>query len=269
MGLLDVFKSSKAKVPEMPEFKDYRTDAQNVKNQTKNWGNYDPVKNGGFYDPNAINKYSNAESSAIDRLTGMAQNGGYTQEQKKSMYDGAMINVNNEADRMKEFAKNDNYARGLGQSSVLSRNYGEIDKGVLDQSRQISGSIESESSQMGMDAIGKIQQGEEIAQKYAMEASQYKHSLMSQLQMNENEMQMALNKINSTIDMDNAGRELEYTKIRNQFNLDTTQMQSMIAQAERDRKASFWANLAGGVMNAGITVASAGLFNSKDAGVEG
>ena len=260
MGLFDIFKSKTSSV-KTPTFQDYTTaEKQNVQNYEKNWTTYDPEKNGGFYDPTQSNKYTNAESSAINKLTAMAENGGYTDEQKNAMYNSAMTSVNNEADAMRESAKNDAYSRGLGQSSVLSRSYGDIDKSVLDQASTIKGNIESESAQMGMDAIEKIQAGEATAQQYAMEANQYKQNLMAELSMNENELQMTLNQINSAIDMDNANRELELTKIKNDFNLTTAQMEQAIALADAQNSANFWANVTGGVLNGVTTVAGASLI---------
>lgn len=236
----------------LPKFMDYTTNKnQNIGHYTKNWDSYNPDNYGGFYDPNKANKYSGAESTMIDRLTGMVKHGGYTPEQKKAMYQGSMQNVYREADQARERVQNDAYARGLGQSSVLSRGYGDIDQAVLAESARVSGELERDSAQMGMEAMTKIQQGEQIAQQYAMEANQFKQNLMAQLNMNEGQLNMALNQINSAIDMDTANREMQFTQIMNDFNLNRAELEIMQVQAEKDRKASFWSNLIGGTIGAG------------------
>ena len=222
---------------------------------TKN--TYDPYKpktvQSGF-DPNAPTKYSGAEQSAIERLTNIVKYGGYSPEQKQTMFKGQMAPIREEANVARERAQADAYSRGLGQSGVLSRGYGAIDKSVLAQGALLRGQIEERGAAMVPQAIQSVQAGQAQYQEMKQQADQFnanlrqeKENLSVKLGMHAGDLQVMVDKINATIQMDAANREVELTKIMNQFNLGVAEMQQAREIADADRQSDLWGNILGGV----------------------
>jgi len=204
------------------------------------------------YDPNADmtgkSEYSGAETSAVGRLNSIIAHGGYSPEQKQTMIQGAMAPVYDAAEVAKKKAEADAYARGVGQSSVLSRSYGDVDKSVLSNLAQITGNVEKEGADKVNESIQLVQSG--AAQKADYQAQ--KAQLAAQLNMNDSQMDQAFAQINSAADANDADRMLQYDKIKNDYNLSQAQFDLLVAQAkndqyqtEKDRKANFWANIIG------------------------
>ena len=125
------------------------------------WQAYDPQQVQSSWNPAAQTAYSGAEQGAIAQLAGIIQQGGYSPEQKQTMYGGMMAPVYQQGEEARRAAEADAYRRGLGQSSVLSRSYGDIDKQLMASGQQAMGQIEQQSAGMVLPAIGAIQQGQQ------------------------------------------------------------------------------------------------------------
>jgi len=186
----------------------------------------------GTYDPNAdmtgSTIYDNTQKSAVDKLNSIITNGGYSNADKQSMIAGAMAPVYQEANTQRDNAQNDAYSRGVGQSTVLSNNYGKIDQNVLNNLSTISGQVTKEGADMVPQAIQLAQSG--VGQQLDFQKS--KADLMAQTNMNEAQIEQAYTAINSAADKNDADRELQYTNLKNQFNLSDAQLNLMIQQAK-------------------------------------
>ena len=151
----------------------------------------------------------------MSSLGSMIKSGGYTPESKQAMISGAMAPVTEAAERMKKEAQADAYSRGLGQSGVLSRGYGDIDKATLSNLAQITGGIEQSSQENAMqnitNAINMFQQGKASEQDVGLAVEQMK-------------LQNAAT---------NAQFEQEYNNLKSQINIDDRQMQIMLAQLDQ------------------------------------
>ena len=217
------------------------------------WTSYDPKLIQSAWSPEQKTAYSDAEGSAISRLASLIQQGGYSPEQKQMMYGGRMAPVYQQAEESARQTEADAYSRGLGQSGVLSRGYGDIQKQVLASGQQTMGQIEQEGAGMVMPAIQATQQGQQHLMEMIQGQSQFnaqlaqeKEQLATQLNIQAGDLQMTLNQLNAAMDMSDADRQVELQRIMNQFNLDATQMKILQDQAKKDRWASFFANLIGG-----------------------
>lgn len=216
------------------------------------WKQYNPNLVQSNYDPNQQTKYSDAESGAIAQLSNIIKYGGYSPEQSQSMFQGIMAPVTEQAEESRRSAEADAYSRGLGQSSVLSRSYGDIDKSVLSQAQQAMGQITEQGAAQVLPAVQAVQSGQQNLMQMQQSQSQFnaqlaqeKENLAAQLNMHSGDLSVAIAQINSTAEMSDADRQVELQKIMNQFNLDATQMQLLQDQAKKDRWASFFANLLG------------------------
>jgi hypothetical protein len=212
------------------------------------------------YDPTADmtgnTKYSGTEDSAVSRLNSIIANGGYSPEQLAKMTEGAMAPVYQQAAKAKEASQGDAYSRGLGQSSVLSRSYGDIDSAVLGNMAQLSGDFTKQGADMVPQAIQLAQSGAGQYLDYQKSLAQIK----AQLNMNDAQMEEAFARINSTADQSDADRQLSFDKMKNDFNLSDAQLQLLVQQAENDRKykssqaeQDFWSNLIGSIASLGGT----------------
>jgi len=169
-----------------------------------------------------------------------------------------MAPVYQQAEESARQTEADAYSRGLGQSGVLSRGYGDIQKQVLASGQQTMGQIEQEGAGMVMPAIQATQQGQQHLMEMMQNQSQFnaqlaqeKEQLATQLNMHAGDLQMTLNQLNAAMDMSDADRELEFQRIRNQFNLDAAQMRILQDQARKDRWSNFFANIFGGAAEVG------------------
>jgi len=60
-----------------------------------------------------------------------------------------------------------------------------------------------------------------------------------------------MSRINATLEMSDADRQVELQRIMNQFNLDATQMEIVQNEAKKNRWSSFFSNLLGGAAEVG------------------
>jgi len=283
------------------------TTAKTTERQSLNWkprqvGQIQPVSLGGWqaYNPQQAQSawnwgqqtpYAGVEQNAIAQLANIIQYGGYSPEQKQTMYTGMMAPVQQQAEEARRQAEADAYSRGLGQSGVLSRSYGDIDQQLLASGQQARGQIEAQGAAQVLPAIQAIQQGQQNLQQMGLQqalsnaqlaqqrealASQLslgsgelaaqmaqtnaqialgREELATQLNMHQGDLERAIDQINATLDMSDADRQLELQRIMNQFNLDTAQLEMVQNEAKKDRWANFFGNLIGG----GATVAGAAL----------
>ena len=217
------------------------------------WTPYDPKLIQSAWSPEQKTAYSDAEGSAISRLASLIQQGGYSPEQKQMMYGGRMAPVYQQAEESARQTEADAYSRGLGQSGVLSRGYGDIQKQVLASGQQTMGQIEQEGAGMVMPAIQATQQGQQNLLQMQQQQSQFNaelqqshEQLAAQLNMHGGDLQIAMNQINATLEMSDADRQVQLQQIMNQFNLDAAQMEMLQQEAKKDRWSSFFANIFGG-----------------------
>jgi len=234
------------------------TVAPTTQKQTLNWQQYNPQLVQSSWNPNQQTAYSGAEGGAIQQLSNILQYGGYSPEQKQTMYSGMMAPVYQQAEEARRQTEADAYSRGLGQSGVLSRGYGDIDKQLLSSGQQAMGQIEAQGAAQVMPAIQTVQQGQQNLLQMTQAQSQFnaqlaqeKEQLAAQLNMHTGDLQMALNQINATLEMSDADRQVQLQQIMNQFNLDAAQMEMLQNEAKKDRWSSFFANLLGGAARVG------------------
>jgi hypothetical protein len=230
------------------------------------WKPYDPQLVQSSYDPNADTKYSGAESGAINALNSIIQYGGYSPEQKQTMLAGQMAPVYEQANEAARRAQADAYSRGLGQSGVLSRSYGDINKGVENTIGQLAGQIEQAGQAQVLPAIGAVQTGQKNLAEMLQSQSQFnatlaqeREKLATQMSMSTGDLQAAIAKINSTAEMSDADRAVQLQQIMNQYNLDASKMEALQNEAKKDRWASFFSNLIG----SGADIAGAALGVKK------
>jgi protein-disulfide isomerase-like protein with CxxC motif len=218
-------------------------------------------KTTGTYDPNqdmtGVTPYSNTQTSAIDKLNSIITNGGYSPEQQQSMIAGAMAPVYQQAQQQKLTAQGDDYARGLGQSTVLNNDYSKIDQNTQSNLATITGQVTKEGADQVLPAIQAVQSG---TGQY-LQNQQAKAQLAAQLNMNDQQMEMAMDQLNNAASQSDADRQLTYDKMMNDFNLSSAQLNLLVQQAENDRKAKeaqagtdFISSLLGSVLGVGGTV---------------
>jgi len=265
MGLFD--KSYKPKSSDPGE---YTFSTTPTATKTKTWDIYDPKKVTSGYNA-AATPYGGAEQSAITRLNEILQHGGYSPETQKQLAEPGINTILQESERQRDQAQADAYSRGLGQSGVLSRSYGEVDRSTQSAIGQLLGDIQAQGAQMVPGAVSSIQTGQaqamEDAQFNAQMAQSYEE-LKSQLSLGDAQLQQALTELNATIDMSNADRDLQMQDIASRYNMDRATLnqayQLMLtnrSQDDKNRTASFFANLIGG----GAALGSAAIGAPKAA----
>lgn len=232
------------------------TTAPTTERKTLDWKPYDPKLIQSAWNPNQQTAYSGAEGNAISQLANIIQYGGYSPQQQQTMYQGMMAPVQQQAEEARRQTEADAYRRGLGQSSVLSRGYGEIDKQLMASGQQAMGQITAQGAGMVLPAIQTVQQGQQnllqmaqAHQQFNAQLAQQREQLAVQLNMHGGDLQMALNQINAAMDMSDADRQVQLQQIMNQFNLDSAGMDILQNEAKKDRWSSFFSNLLGGGAN--------------------
>jgi len=221
------------------------------------------------------NAYSGAEMSAVQALKNMLQGGGISPEQKKTMYEGVMTPVREEAKRQEQNVINNAYARGLGQSTVLNKMVEPIEQGVQQVAAQTAGQIENTALQNKMDAIRAIQSGAiDTAQIRAglEQLNAQKEALNAQLRQEENALREKYGEHMDTMLAQLADlqqrqyateqqKELAEEQFRNNWNLSVADLQRLydfenasIQQQNYENTASFWANILGTVIGGGANV---------------
>ena len=253
MGLFDLFRQ-----PYKPKNTDpgaFTFKGSTVGPQAKTWNINAPNQVQTGYNPQAT-QYGGAEGSAIARLNQIIAQGGYSPEQQTQLAQPGINTILEEAERQRTAAKGDAYSRGLGQSGVLSRSYGDIDRSTQGSIGQLMGDIQAQGAQMVPGAVQQVQQGQSMAQEQAFREAdlrQQHEQLAAQVGLGAADLEMALSQLNASIDMGNADRELETQRLQSQYNLSRSQAQAVYEQAlmerdqaGRDRTSNFFANLLGG-----------------------
>jgi hypothetical protein len=188
------------------------------------------------YDPNqdmtGQTAYSGVETSAVQKLNDIITNGGYSPQQTQTMVAGAMAPIYDQATAAKKAATEDAYARGLGQSTILANNNTDIDKSVLSQLANITGQVTQQGANMVPTAIQEVQSG----QAAALDNQYKKAQLAASLNMNDQQMELAMDQLNNAASQSDADRQLTYQNLQNQYNLSSEQLDLLIQQAENDRK---------------------------------
>ena len=220
------------------------------------WQPYQPskVSTGFTLDKEAVSKtpYTPLQGDVTARLSSIM--GGYTPEGKQKIIEGAMAPVREEAERMKHEATAGAYQRGLGQSGVLPRTLGEIDRSTLARMAEITGGVEQASVQNALSAISAFQQGQASEQDVALsleqmrqqnaqanaELSQQYEQLKAQINLDDRQMQIMLGQLAQTAYQDDYSRQLAEMEIMNNFGISKAQLEQGKWIAEQNAKKSGW-----------------------------
>ena len=227
------------------------------KNISSGWAPYQPTKatTGWAIGDAKKTPYEPLQGDVMSGLSSMIKSGGYTPESKQTMVQGAMAPVYEAAERMKKEAQADAYSRGLGQSGVLSRSYGDIDKSTLSQLAQVTGGIEQSSQENAMqnitNAINLYQQGKASEQDVGLAVEQMKlqnaatnaqfeqeyNNLKSQINIDDRQMQLMLAELDQAAYMGDQDRALKESEIMNNFGISQAQLAQAQWIAEHNAKA--------------------------------
>jgi hypothetical protein len=219
-----------------------------------------------YFNPNTINTalpqqlkaassstpYDTAQTSAIQKLYDIANNGGYTPAQINTFMTGTEAGLQPQIDAAKLAAKNDAYARGLGGSSVLSANYANIDKGKIASLAQALAGYTQQGAAMVPGAISAIQQGVSSNQNLALQYNQMqmdlekqKNDFAQQIGMDRATSQRFYDQLAATVSMSNADREVAMRQLQQQYNLTEDQIAAAKEIADQQSATSFFSNLLG------------------------
>ncbi len=217
----------------------------------KTWQGTDPTATNRYkrttktYDPNTDmtgqTDYDSAQKSAVDKLNEIIANGGYSDTDKQKMIAGAMAPIYQQSDQQRTATQEDDYARGLGNSTVLNNYYGKIDQNVMSQLANITGQVTKEGADMVPQAIQLTQSG--AGQQ--LDFQKAKAQLMADTNMNEAQIEQAYAAINSAADKSDADRQVTLENIKNQYNLSDEQLKLMEDQAKQSADSDLTSNLLG------------------------
>ena len=224
--------------------------------------------------------YSPMQGDVMSRMGQLMRGEAYTPEGKQKIIGGAMAPVQEMAAQMKQGATEDAYARGLGQSGVLSRSKGEIDRSTMARMAEVTGGVEQwateNASKDAFAAIQAFQTGQASEQQvnlsiermrsenaqFNAELAQKHEELKAQINLDDRQMQIMLSQLEQAAYMTDVDREQFEMQIRNNYNLSKAQIElgkevaiAEIKQANRD----WWGNLIANIFGAGATVAGAAL----------
>ncbi len=210
------------------------------------WKPYEPskVSTGWSIDPGVKQtSYDPMQGDVMNRMGALMRGEAYTPEGKQKIIGGAMAPVREEATRMKQQATEGAYARGLGQSGVLQRSHGEIDRSTLARMAEVTGGVEKwgteRSIQDAFSAITAFQQGQaserdvnlaieqmklQNAQTNAQAAQDYEN-LKAQINLDDRNMQIMIAQLEQAAYQTDADREVAEMQIRNNFNLSVAQLE--------------------------------------------
>ncbi len=208
---------------------------------------------GEAYAPGNVMKtsYDPMQGDVMSRLGQLMKGGAYTAEGKQKMIAGAMTPVQEMAQQMKQQAAEGAYARGLGQSGVLQRSEGLIDKATLARMAEVTGSVElaaaENSSRVAMDAIQAYQQGQASERDVNLSIERLKFDAHSEAartaldalaayqtgRMSEQDFNLSVERLKLENAQTNAQYAQEYESLKAQINLDDRKMQIMLAELEQ------------------------------------
>ena len=239
------------------------------------WKPYQPTQasTGWSIDKGDVTKtaYSPLQGDVISTLAQQMKGGAYTPEGKQKMITGAMTPVHEMAAKMKQGATEDAYARGLGQSGVLSRSKGEIDRSTLARMAEVTGRVEKDAaenaSRNAFAAITAFQTGQANEQEVKLsiermrlenaqadaDLAQKHEELKRQINLDDRQMQIMLSQLEQAAYMTDVDREQFEMQVRNNYNLSKAQIElgkevaiAEIKQANRD----WWNDLLGNAIDA-------------------
>ncbi len=208
--------------------------------------------------------YSPMQGDVMRTMAERMRGEAYTPEGKQKIIGGAMAPIHEMAAQMKQGATEDAYARGLGQSGVLSRSKGEIDRSTMARMAEVTGDVErwatENASKDAFAAIAAFQQGHASEQevnlsieRMRLENDQFnaelaqKHEELKRLtNLDERDMELALAELEQAAYKTDVDRELAEMKIKNQFNLDQAQLELFKEVAIMEGKqanADWWVDL--------------------------
>ncbi|MBW8017866.1 MAG: hypothetical protein FVQ82_16980 [Planctomycetes bacterium] len=215
--------------------------------------------------------YSPMQGDVMRTMAERMRGEAYTPEGKQKIIGGAMAPIHEMAAQMKQGATEDAYARGLGQSGVLSRSKGEIDRSTMARMAEVTGDVERWATEnAGKDAFAAIQafqtghaSEQEVnlsIEKMRLENAQFnaelaqKHEeLKAQINLDDRQMQIMLSQLEQAAYMTDVDREQFEMQIRNNYNLSKAQIElgkevaiAEIQQANRD----WWNDFIGNVIDA-------------------
>lgn len=187
--------------------------------------------------------YSPMQGDVMNRMGELMRGEAYSPEGKQKIIGGAMAPVQEMAQKMKQQATEGAYARGLGQSGVLQRSHGEIDRSTLARMAEVSGGVEQwateRSIQDAFAAIQAFQQGQvnerevsiaieemklQNAESNALYAQKYEQ-LKADINFDDRDMQKMLAELAQTAYQGDADREIAEMQIKNNFNLSVAQLE--------------------------------------------
>lgn len=235
----------------------YLTGAQ----KTPRYENTTPIFQPTRFDP-ASSQYGGAQTAGIRAATGILESGGYTPEQTQRISTGFEQALGAEQDEAMRRTKENLAARGLLDSGAGLKALNEVTRtGQLARSQYYS-DLAREGAGQVLPALSAVQSG------YGLEANidQAYQNLAASTSLGQADLQNALNQINATLDMSDADREVELTRIANQYNLDRAQLAQAYefalmerSQASRNRRASLFSNIIGGGLGAAGGIIGGGL----------
>jgi hypothetical protein len=225
---------------------------------------YKPKTHQTGFDPGAKTRWSGAEGAGINRIGDILRHGGYSPEQIRSMSAPGIAEIQQQAGIERKRVQGDAYSRGLGQSGVLSRSYGDVNRAATGAIGSLVGDITREGTRMVPGAISEARQGQEGLQQMKFENAQFNaqlrqahEQLSAELSISGAELQNAVDKINATLYMNEQDRAVELKRIAMQYELGERELaQAMkIAEmkkvaADKDRRANLVANIVGGGLGA-------------------
>lgn len=195
--------------------------------------------------------YDPMQGGVMAKLAQLMKGGAYTAEGKQKMIAGAMAPVREEAELMKQQAAEGAYARGLGQSGVLSRSEGLIDKATLARMAEVTGTVElaaaENSTKVAFDAITAYQQGQASERDVNLSIETLKAGIDSEAartaldalgayqfgQMSERDFNLSVEKLKLENAQTNAQYAQSYENLKAQINLSDREMQLMLAELEQ------------------------------------
>ncbi len=212
--------------------------------------------------------YSPMQGDVMSTLAQQMKGGAYTPEGKQKMITGAMTPVHEMAQQMKQGATEDAYARGLGQSGVLSRSKGEIDRATLARMAEVTGRVEQDAaenaSRNAFAAITAFQQGQASEQDVSLRIEKMRlendkanaqyaqdyEELKAKINLDDRKMQILLAGLEQAAYQTDVNREQFEMKIKNDFNLSKAELElakelgiAKVKQANRDWWNDFLGNI--------------------------
>lgn len=216
-------------------------------------GKMSALMRGEAYQPGDIKKtsYDPMQGDVMSRLGQLMKGGAYTAEGKQKIIAGAMTPVQEMAQQMKQQAAEGAYARGLGQSGVLSRSEGKIDEATLRRMAEVTGGIEQwateRASQDAFTAIQAFQQGQASERDVNLSIERLKFDAQSEAartaldalgayqtgRMSERDFNLSVEALKLENAQTNALYAQKYEQLKADINKNDRDMQILLAELEQ------------------------------------